>query len=75
VSPQKQVGPHLQASDVIRPLPHLVLRPKLDAHRMYAQEQFVIYTTRIIAYQNNECLKRVFYYNNIFLLQNTNLTL
>jgi hypothetical protein len=37
---------------------------------MYVQEQFVIHTVRIIVYQNNQCLKQVFYYNNIVLLQN-----
>jgi ABC-type hemin transport system ATPase subunit len=42
---------------------------------MYAQEQFVIHMARIIVYQNNQCLKRVFYYNNIVLLQKNNSTL
>jgi hypothetical protein len=44
---------------------HLVLRPKPDAHRMYAQGEFVIHTARIIAYQNNQCLKSVLYYNRL----------
>jgi hypothetical protein len=52
---------------------HPILRPKSDALHMYAHEQFIIHTTRIIAYQNNQCLKRVFYYNNIVLLQKTKL--
>jgi hypothetical protein len=54
-------------------LSHPVLRPKSDAHHMYAQEKFVIYTGRIAAYQNNQCLKRVLYYKNNVLLQKTNL--
>jgi SepF-like predicted cell division protein (DUF552 family) len=54
---------------------HPVSRSKPDAHRMYAKEQVVIHTARIIAYQNNQHLKRVLYYNNIVLLQKTNLTL
>jgi hypothetical protein len=54
---------------------HLILRPKPDVQRIYAQEQFVIHTTRITAYQNNQCLKRVLYYNNIILLQKANFTL
>jgi hypothetical protein len=52
---------------------HPVLRPKPDVHRMYAQEQFVIHTARIIAYQNNQCMKQVLYYDNIILLLKTKL--
>jgi hypothetical protein len=40
---------------------------------MYAQEQFVIHMARIIAYQNNQCLKVSIFYNNIVLLQKTKL--
>jgi hypothetical protein len=54
-------------------LSHLVLRPKPNAHRMYAHEQFVIHTTGITTYQNNQCLKRVLYYKNNVLLQKTKL--
>jgi hypothetical protein len=38
-------------------LSYSVLKSKPDAHRMYAQEKFVIHTARIIVYQNNQCLK------------------
>jgi hypothetical protein len=52
---------------------HPILRPKLDAHHIYTYEQFVIHMAKITAYQNNQCLERVLYYNNIVLLQKTKL--
>jgi hypothetical protein len=68
--------PRLQGITLLASLPYPVLRPKLDAHHIYAQEQFVIHIRpEFIVYQNNECLKRVLYYNNIILLEKTNSTL
>jgi hypothetical protein len=43
----------------VESMSHLILRPKLDVHRMYAHEQFVIHTVRNTTFQNNQCLKRV----------------
>jgi hypothetical protein len=34
----------------MRALSHPVLRSKPDGHHMYAQDQFVIHTAKIIAY-------------------------
>jgi hypothetical protein len=38
--------PHYRAAPPPK-LSHPVLRPKLDAHRMYAQDQVVIHTARM----------------------------
>jgi hypothetical protein len=62
-------GPQEQISQPVTS--HPVIRLKPDDHHIYTQNQVVMYMVRIIAYQNNQYLKRVLYYSNIVLLQKT----